>query len=224
MKKTHIIIMAAAGILVAMLVPVLLRDAAAHCDTLDGPVVAAAKQALESGDVTPVLKWVSASSEAEVRDAFTKTLVVRTKGPEAKELADMYFFETLVRLHRAGEGAPYTGLKPAGSELNPAVAQADKALESGSDDAVVALVTKAVEAGIRERFAHVAEAKKHADESVEAGRAFVAAYVEFVHYVERLFDDAAATHAHHADEAAPSAESEHEGASEEAGTAHGHAH
>ncbi|MHC4687312.1 MAG: DUF6448 family protein [Planctomycetota bacterium] len=85
----------------------------AHCDTMDGPVVKAAKIALEKGDVTPILKWVS-------------------KGPEAKELADMYFFETLVRLHRAGEGAPYTGLKPAGADLDPAVVQADKALDRGS--------------------------------------------------------------------------------------------
>jgi hypothetical protein len=43
---------------------------------------------------------------------FTKTLAVRKQSKEAKELADMYFFETLVRIHCAGEGAPYTGLKP----------------------------------------------------------------------------------------------------------------
>jgi len=84
--------------------------ASAHCDTLDGPVVTEGKTALEKGDVTPVLKWVKKEYESEIRTAFEKTLVVRSKGLEASELADMYFFETLVRLHRAGEGAPYTGL------------------------------------------------------------------------------------------------------------------
>jgi hypothetical protein len=88
--------------------------ASAHCDTLDGPVVMTAKAALEKGDVTPVLKWVRKEDEKEIREQFKKTLTVRAKGPEAKELADMYFFETLVRIHRAGEGAPYTGLKSAG--------------------------------------------------------------------------------------------------------------
>ena len=84
----------------------------AHCDTLDGPVVKTARAALEKGDVTPILKWVKKENEAEIRDLFKKTLSVRSKGKEAQELADMYFLETLVRVHRAGEGEPYTGLKP----------------------------------------------------------------------------------------------------------------
>lgn len=159
-----------------------------HCDTLDGPVVKAAKVALEKGDVTPVLKWVKPENEGEVQEAFQKTLVVRTKSPEAKELADMYFFETLVRVHRAGEGAPYEGLKPAGTDLGPAVVEADKAIETGSVDSLVKKITEAVATGIRERFKEVMEKKKHQDESVSEGREFVQAYTEFIHYVERLHD------------------------------------
>jgi hypothetical protein len=98
------------------------RPSAAHCDTMNGPVVAAAQTALRAGDVTPVLKWVRKEHEPEVRAAFARTLKVRATGDDARQLADVYFFETLVRLHRAGEGAPYTGLKPAGSEIEPAVA------------------------------------------------------------------------------------------------------
>jgi hypothetical protein len=115
----------------------------AHCDTLNGPVVATARQALEKGDVTPVLKWVRKDDEKKVRAQFDKTLTVRKQGKEAKELADMYFFESLVRIHRAGEGAPYTGLKAAGT-VEPSVAAADKALESGSVDSLVKLVTEVV--------------------------------------------------------------------------------
>lgn len=169
--------------------------AVSHCDTLDGPVVATARQALEKGDITPVLKWVKKEDEKEIRAQFDKTLVVRKQGKEAKELADMYFFESLVRIHRAGEGAPYTGLKAAGT-VEPSVAAADKALESGSADNLVKLVTEAAEKGIRERFAYAAETKKHADHGVEYGRKFVAAYVEFTHYVERLHMDAERASAH----------------------------
>ncbi len=168
--------------------------AGAHCDTLEGPVVKAAKMALEKGDITPVLKWVKKDHEGEISEAFKKTLTVRSKGKEEKELADMYFFETLVRIHRAGEGAPYTGLKA--EPVEPIIAESDKALESGSSDNLVKYVTDAVAKGIRERFAHAKEAKKHADESVEAGREFVEAYVEFTHYVERLHMDAAGPSGH----------------------------
>ena len=168
----------------------------AHCDTLDGPVIVDAKAALEKGDVTPVLKWVQKQYEEEIREAFKKTLAVRAQGPEAKELADMYLFETLVRLHRAGEGAPYNGLKPAGTDLGPAVSGADKALEAGKVDGLVKLVTGDAATGIRERFNNALEKKKHVNENIEAGREYVEAYVEFVHYVERLSMDATGA-AHH---------------------------
>ena len=172
-------------------------QAIAHCDTMDGPVVVAAKAALENGDVTPVLSWVKKDDEGEIRAAFAKTLAVRAKGPEARDLADMYFLETLVRVHREGEGAPYSGLEPAGTDPGPAVAGADKALDSGSVDNLIGLVTEKSSSGIRERFHHAMETKKHSGESVEAGRKYVEAYVEFVHYAERLFDDSSATAAHH---------------------------
>ena len=167
----------------------------AHCDTLDGPVVTTAKAALEKGEVTPVLKWVRTEDEKDIREQFNKTLTVRKQGKEARELADTYFFETLVRIHRAGEGAPYTGLKAAGT-VEPSVAAADKALESGSVDSLVTMINDAAAKGIRERFERTKEAKRHADHGVEYGRKFVAAYVEFTHYVERLHMEAEKPAAH----------------------------
>lgn len=160
--------------------------AIAHCDTLNGPVVAAARLALQKGDVTPALKWVRAADEAEIRRAFEQTLAVRKGGPQARDLADRYFFETLVRVHRLGEGAPYTGLKPADTVLDASVEAADKALEDGSAERLTELVAGDVRAGIRSRFARVAEARKHADHNVEAGREFVEAYVDYVHYIENI--------------------------------------
>lgn len=174
----------------------------AHCDTLDGPVVKEARIALEARDVTPVLKWVRPEAETEVREAFRHALAVRALGPEARALADRFFFETLVRVHREGEGAPYTGLKPAGTEVEPGIAASDQALETGSADAMVKMVTAEAEHGIRERFEHAALAKRSGNESVEKGRAFVAAYVEFMHYVERLLQDAATSASHQEHEAA----------------------
>jgi hypothetical protein len=157
----------------------------AHCNTLNGPVVADARKALASGDVTPVLKWVATDDEQMIRSAFQKTLAVRKLGAQARDLADMYFFETLVRIHRAGEGAPYTGLKP-GTNIDPAVALADKALESGSVDKLTDTLGQAMVKGARDRFQRALETQKHADENVSAGREFVEAYVIFTHYVEGI--------------------------------------
>jgi hypothetical protein len=170
--------------------------ALAHCDTLDGPVVAAARTALARADITPVLKWAHPDKEKDLRAAFQKTITVRAASPEAKELADSYFFETLVRTHREGEGAPYTGLKP-GVAVDPAVALADKALKGGSVDTLVEVLTKAMANGIRERFADTREKQKSADDSVAAGRDFVEAYVIFTHYVEGLHGQIKGAAAHH---------------------------
>lgn len=185
------------AISLALVATVLLpRTASAHCDTLGGPVVTTALRALEKSDVTAVLKWVKPAQEAEIRAAFGRTLAVRKLGPEAKEMADLYFFETLVRIHRQGEGAPYTGLKPAGA-VEPAVAMADQALATGNVDPLASAISAHVVAGIQERFARAIKAQKLADESVAAGREFVEAYVQFTHFVERLHLDATTSVEHH---------------------------
>jgi hypothetical protein len=187
MSKTILLLITLAAVVAAPGV------AAAHCDTLNGPVVQAARLALKAGDVTPVLKWVPAAAEPEVRAAFAKTIEVRKSGGAARDLADTWFFETLVRVHRAGEGEPYTGLKPAAAD--PVLESADRAIEAASPDALVKLVTGHVAEGLQARFSRTLDASRHADHTVEAGRAYVAAYVELLHYVEALHNAGAGGHA-----------------------------
>jgi hypothetical protein len=170
----------------------------AHCDSLDGPVVRAAERALESRDVHRALIWIQPADEAEVRAAFAQALGVRTLGPTARQLADRHFFETLVRLHRAGEGASYTGLKPAGRDLGPAIVAADRALESGRANELENLLLSALRHGLHERYADVAGKQKFDPANLEAGRAYVASYVEYIHFVERLYEAATiASHGHY---------------------------
>jgi hypothetical protein len=127
---------------------------------MSGPVISAAKVALEKGDITPVVFWFKSEYENELRAAFKKTLEVRKLSPTAKEFADMYFFETLVRLHRTGEGAPYTGIV-SGAEINPAVEMADLAINTGSIDKLLPEITSAISQGIKEKFQRVLETKAH---------------------------------------------------------------
>ena len=119
-------------------------------------MIKAAQKALETGNGNPVLMWVQRQDEAEITEAFQKTLAVRQLSPEAKELADRVFLrETLVRIHRAGEGAPYTGLKPAGRGLGPAIPAADQALEAGSAESLLRLLIGTVPDGVLGQFTEV---------------------------------------------------------------------
>jgi hypothetical protein len=182
----------------------------AHCDGMDGPVISAAKNALDTGDINLVLFWVQKKDEAELKKAFQKTMAVRKLNPEAQELADMYFFETLVRIHRAGEGEPYTGIKPAGRDLGPAVPAADKAIVDGKLEPLYKILTDKIHEGLHEKFKEVMKKKDFKKNDVDSGREFVEAYVPFVHYVEALYDAAAKGGGHgHSQEAEKGSEHKH---------------
>ena len=139
------------GLLAGALVLAVPTSARAHCDALDGPVVKAAQRALEMKNAALVLIWVLPQDEAQIRAAFDETLKVRALGVDAKALADRYFVETVVRVHRAGEGAAYTGLKPAGQDMGPAIRAADTAMEQKSVTPVLTLVAH-MEQALREHF------------------------------------------------------------------------
>ncbi len=175
----------------------LASPAFAHCDSIGGPVVQDAQRALEAQDVTPVLKWVAAEDEGEIRSAFDMTLVVRDESDTARAVADRYFFETLVRVHRATEGEGFTGLKPAGS-VEPAIAAADQALEDGNIDPLADELASAIRHGVEERFAVAYEKRQTAEDSVEQGREYVDAYVQFTHFAEQASQlaEAGASHQH----------------------------
>ena len=160
-------------------------DALAHCDTTRGPVVLEAREALEAGNVTPLFKWVTADDEAELGAAFDRTLNLRNNADaEVREMADMYFLETFVRLHRMSEGVGYTGITD--DPVAPAIAAADLSLETGSTDALTDLLVEQLRQVIQERFDDAVASKAHADHNVEAGRTYVHNYVLYTHLIEEL--------------------------------------
>jgi len=170
--------------------------ASAHCDAMDGPVILEAQAALNAGNITPLLKWVPAADEAALATAFDKTLEVRALGDTARELADQQFFARMVEIHRASEGAPFSGVKPAG-EIDPAVRAADEALATGEIDAFLARVVEAFEQKARSAFESTRAARERAGESPELGREFVEEYVKYVHYLEDVHNTIAGQSAAH---------------------------
>jgi hypothetical protein len=156
----------------------------AHCDTKDGPVVADARKALEQKNVNYVLKWVQATDEKEIKESYELTMKVRELSPEAQTLADNYFFETLVRIHRSGEGVPYTGVKPSGTPIDEKILAADKAITLGNLSPLNNLVPKDKFSELQKRFDKVISLKNFDVNNVQAGREYIEAYVQFFHFAE----------------------------------------
>lgn len=180
-----------------------------HCDSMDGPVVTAARHALEAADVDLVLPFVHADGEAEVRAMFDTVRAVRELTPGAREVADRLFFETVVRIHRAGEGAPFAGLKPAGLSVGPVIPLAERAVETGSPVEVGDELVSVLRDALRSRLERVTALKADRSRSVSHAREYVDAMLDFEIYCHRLFGvigGAGEGHTHRAE-----AEVEHHG-------------
>jgi hypothetical protein len=175
--------------LLAALKPVTVQ---AHCDTAEGPAVKDGYKALETGNINYALKWIPADGEAELRGVFEKALRVRTLGPEAADLADRLFLETMVRVHRMGEGVGFTGIQPIGTQVDPVVKAADEAIAAGTDADLLQMAPQERRSELDRRFQAALVAKDFAVNDVIAARRYIAAYVTFFKYAE------GEDHAHHA--------------------------
>lgn len=158
-----------------------------HCDTRDGPVVIAAKRALETGNVNLILPWVQKSAEDELKNAFQQTRQVRKLGNGSMELADNWFYETAVRLHREGEGAPYVGLKPAGLDVGPVIPRAEKAIQTGNPKEVIDFLTDTVRDEIQRRFDNMMAKKDHDENNIDVARDYVQAMLGFLLFSHHLY-------------------------------------
>jgi len=156
----------------------------AHCDTAAGPAVKDGRKALETGNINYALKWIPADGEAELSDVFENALKVRTLGAEAAELADRLFLETMVRIHRMGEGVGFTGIQPIGTQIDPVIKAADEAIVLGSDADLLPMVPEERRAELDERFQAAVALKDFDVQDVAAGRRYLAAYVSFFKYAE----------------------------------------
>ncbi len=156
----------------------------AHCDTMDGPVIKDARTAIEKNNVNYILKWIQPENEDELKAAFSLSLKVRGLSPEAKTLADKYLFETLVRLHRNGEGLPYTGVKPSGTPVDDKILAADKSIEIGNLLPLKDKISEEMLPELTERFKKVMSLRNYDVNNVKAGREYVESYVRFFKFAE----------------------------------------
>jgi hypothetical protein len=109
---------------------------------------------------------------------------VRRLNPEAEQLSENYFFETLVRLHRSGEGLSYTGVKPIGYPVDIKIIASDESIAKGNLSPLVSLVSKDKIEQLKVLFEKVMSLKEFDVNNVQAGREYVEAYVSFFHYAE----------------------------------------
>jgi uncharacterized protein DUF6448 len=200
MLKTNILLAVIAAVALVFTTP----QVQAHCDSLDGPVAKAVQKALETGNVNPVLAYAPAEAENEIRAAFEKSRKVRGVNADVRALADQAFMETVIRLHRAGEGAPYTGLKPVGDDYGPVIPAAEHAVETGDLTKLRAALLEEIEHALSERLNHVRTLQRAPSEPTTAAevphaRERISAELGFVTFAETIRQAAHGKGAEHHD-------------------------
>lgn len=161
---------------------------APYMDSMDGPVVNAAENALDMEDVKYILPYVSPKDEEELKDAFEKTLSVRELSGTAAELADYWFFETAVRLHREEGEKPYSGLKPSGTDWGPIVPKIVQAVETENVNEFLEFLLNFLKEDIEGRFEDVLAKKDYDEDDVEEARDYLNAREEFIEYTRKFYE------------------------------------
>lgn len=188
-----------AALLLGLMGVVFAAPTYAHCDSYDGPVIQDAMKALDQENVSYVLKWINPEHESQIADLFDKTVGLKGQDPKIYGIVEKHFLETLVRLHRETEGAPYTGLKPAGS-TTPIVRMADHSIETGELSSLMRNLKAHIETVLTEKFEKVNALSQVKDQSTAEGRAYVAAYVDYTHTLEAfetILAHGGGAHSHH---------------------------
>jgi hypothetical protein len=114
-------------------------------------------------------------------------LPVRAAGGSAAEIAERWFFETVVRVHRAGEGAPYTGLKPAGLGEGPVIPVAERAIQTGSPDELIGTLSAIVAEEAKTKLNHVLTLKRQEAGTVAAAREYAQAMLGLQVWAHRVY-------------------------------------
>lgn len=173
------------AVLLAVIMVIFTVPTYAHCDSYDGPVIQDALKALDQGEVSFVMKWIGDQHEEEIASLFDKTVALKNQDEKIYQIVEKHFLETLVRYHRETEGASFTGLKPAGS-TTPIVQMADQSIEKLEVETLLNNLNNHIQGTLREKYEKVATLSEVKDRSVEEGRAYVAAYVDYTHTLEAI--------------------------------------
>lgn len=160
-----------------------------HCNSREGPVAIDVKKALEKGDFQLIARWISAEDEQELKDKFNKCRkIYQEEKGDKQEVAREYLMETTVRLHRAAEGMPFEGLQSVGSFPDD-IEKGEQALEEENIESILNLLIEELQQEAKKWFQEAVEAKQTKNESIPEGRNYTSAYVKYITFVHKIYNE-----------------------------------
>jgi len=152
----------------------------------NGPVIIAAKKALETGNPNYVLIWVPEESENTLKNLLEKTFCERSTRKNIQNRGIDWYFESVNRLHFTCRWPHCPGMTSDGSDMKMIVSMVERAFETGNCEEICGVLPIAHTAEVKLRFHNVMNKRNYTVDDIAAGRAYVSAFIAFIAYLHNL--------------------------------------
>lgn len=146
----------------------------------NGPVMRAAKMALETGNVDYILIWVPEESANTLKNLLEKTCCERTTRRKARNHSVEWYMQTINRLHSEYFRPHDLNISTKTAEERRTILQVEKACETGNFDEIATVMQVTSDEEIRRRFNEVLDKSDYDVDNIAAGRAYVSAFTDFI--------------------------------------------
>jgi hypothetical protein len=152
----------------------------------DGPVISAAKRALETGNAHYILIWIPEESENTVKNLLEKAYCERYTQKNAYNHIVDWYFETINHLHSVHYGPYNLTISTKAPEEKTIIFLVERTCESGNFEEITTVIQDTPSGEMRQRFNDVMKKRNYGVENIAAGRVYVSAFTDFIAFVNNL--------------------------------------
>lgn len=151
----------------------------------NGPVMSAAKKALETGKAHHILIWIPEASENTLKNLLEKACCERRIQTDGYDHIIDWYFATVRRFHSVGYGPRNLNISLKTLEEKTIISLVERACESGNFEEIAMVIPDIPAGELRQQFNDVMKKRNYDVENIAAGRVYVSEFTDFIAFVNR---------------------------------------
>lgn len=155
-------------------------------DSHNGPMMIAAKRALETGKAHHILIWIPEKSENTLKNLLEKVCCKRRIQADGHDRIVDWYFETISRFHSGYYGPHNLNISTKTPEEKSIIFLVESACESGNFEEITTVIRDTPTGEMRQRFDDVMKKRNYCEENIAAGRVYVSVFTYFIAFVNNL--------------------------------------
>jgi hypothetical protein len=152
----------------------------------NGPVIRAAKMAMETGNASYILIWLPKEAENTLKNLLERTYCENRTRKNTQNHSIDWYFKSVNRLHSRYGWPDYPGMKFKETDEETIALMVERAFESGNFEEINSIIPLNHSGDARERFHKVMMKRNYSVDDIAAGRVYVSAFIAFIVYLHNL--------------------------------------